>query len=114
MRGELREHLGHALVQVLLIFIGLVGQRVFGTAPPDQLLGFCVVHVDEQSPFFVVLLVSGSLAHSTESPPTPSPAHTVVEGLKCLLGMRRGYRYEGYIAAIVYLSPALGCQLSIH
>src|SRR5580704_8143752 len=110
---ELLEHLRGSLVQVLFILLGLVRHRVFGTAAPDQLLGFAVVHINDESSFLVVLLSGGSLAHSTESPPAPSPAHTVIESLKCLLGMCRRNRYDGYIAAVVYLSPALGCQLSI-
>src|SRR5205807_8623345 len=99
-----------------LVLRSFIGQCVFGTAAPDQLLGFCVIHVDQQGSFFVVLLSCGGVAHShsSESSPTPSPAESVVEGLKCSLGLGRFNRYEGHIAAAVYLSPTLGGQLGIH
>src|ERR1700730_4506951 len=82
LRRELFEHLFHSFVQVLFILLGLVGHHVFGTAAPDQLLGFCVVQVNHEGSFFVVLLRRGGLAHPAESSPTPSPAHTIVESLK--------------------------------
>src|ERR1700722_1127518 len=81
---ELLEHLRHTLVQVLFIFIGLAGEGVLGTAAPNQLLGFCVVHVDDQGSLFLVLFGCRGLAEPSapESSPAPSTTHAVIEGLK--------------------------------
>src|ERR1700726_44122 len=87
LRRELLEHLFHSFVEVLFILLGLVGHHVFGTAAPDQLLSFCVVQINHEGSLFVVLLRRGGLAYPSESPPTPSPAQTVVESLKRPLGV---------------------------
>src|ERR1700756_4498628 len=113
LRRELPEHLDDTLVQVLFIFFSVVGHGVLGAPTPDQLLGFAVVHVDNQGSFLVVLLRSGCFPYSSESSPTPSSAHTVIESLKRLFGMRCGNRHDGYVAAAVDLSPALGGQLGV-
>src|SRR6266851_672204 len=84
---ELLEHLGDTLVQVLFIFLSVVGHGVLGTAAPNQLLGLRVVHVNNESSFLVVLLRGGGFTHPSESSPTPSSTHTVIEGLKCPFGM---------------------------
>src|SRR6266566_1691577 len=80
---KLLEHLGNALVQVLLIFLGLIGQSVFSTSPPNQLLRLCVVQVNNQGPFLVVLLRGCGFAHSTESSPPPTSPEPVIERLQC-------------------------------
>src|SRR6267143_1133850 len=81
---ELLEHLRHTLDQVLFILLGLAGQGVLGAAAPNQLLGFCVVHVDDQGSLLVVLFGRRRLAESSapESSPTPSSTEAVIEGLK--------------------------------
>src|SRR5712671_6809369 len=84
LRREFLEHLRDALVQVLFIFRGLIGERVFGTASPDQLLCLRVVHVNYQGSLFIVLFGCRRLAEpsASKSSPTPSSTHTVIEGLK--------------------------------
>src|SRR3954447_2206661 len=68
---KLLEHFRDALVQVLLIFLGFIGQSVFSTTTPNQLLRFRVVQVNNQGPFLVVLLRGCGFPHSTESSPAP-------------------------------------------
>src|SRR5258708_8030491 len=84
LRREFLEHLRDALVQVLFIFLGLIGERVFGTASPAQLLFLRVVHVNHQGSLFIVLFGCRRLAEpsASKSSPTPSSTHTVIEGLK--------------------------------
>ena len=84
---DLPEHLSDTFIQVLFIFISVVGHSVLRAPAPDQLLGLGVVHVDNESSFLVVLLRSGGFPYSSESSPTPSSAHTVIEGLKRPFGM---------------------------
>src|ERR1700746_2863117 len=81
---ELLEHLRDTFVQVLFIFLGLVGQSVFSAAAPNQLLGFCVVQVNDPGSLFVVLFVCRRFAEpcAPESSPAPSPTEPVIEGLK--------------------------------
>src|ERR1700756_3769810 len=81
---ELLEHLRNTFVQVLFIFLSLVGQSVFSAAAPNQLLGFCVVQVNDQGSLFVVLFGCRRLAEpsATESSPAPSSTEAVIEGLK--------------------------------
>src|SRR5258708_38833753 len=55
LRREFLEHLRDALVQVLFIFRGLIGERVFGTASPHQLLCLSVVHDHHHGSLFLVL-----------------------------------------------------------
>src|SRR5258708_26863254 len=106
-RREGLEHLGHALVQIFFVLRGLVGQRVFRTSAPDQLLGVCVVKVHNQGSFLVVLFGRRRLTHSSESAPTPSPAEALIEGLKSSLGLGRLDCNDGHFAAARHLSPAL-------
>src|SRR5229473_5410959 len=81
---ELLEHLRDTFVQVLFIFLSFAGQGVLSAAAPNQLLGFCVVHVDDQGSLFVILFGCRRLAEPSapESSPAPSPTEAVIEGLK--------------------------------
>src|SRR5260370_16673207 len=54
---KLLEHLRDALVQVLFIFLGFVGQGVLSTAAPNQLLGFRFLNFNNQGSFLVSLLL---------------------------------------------------------
>src|SRR5207245_9758242 len=92
-RGEILEHLRYTFVEVLFIFIGLVRQRIFGTSAPDQLLRFCVEHVDYERSFLVVLLGGRRLAEpsASESSPAPSPHQSFIAGLKCSITPRGLY-----------------------
>src|ERR1700722_431094 len=117
-RREILEHLRRALFQILFILLGFVGQHVLGTAPPDQLLGFCVEQVDDQGSIFVVLFGCVGLAEAAapESSPAPSPAEVaivVIERAKRSLSLCCLDRYHGHIATAVDLTPALGRQLGI-
>src|SRR5438105_4750723 len=113
-RRKVLEHLRNTLVQVLFIFLSFVGQSVLSAAAPNQLLVFCIVQVNNEGSFFVVLLRGGRFAHPSESSPAPSSTKAVIERLKCSLGLSRLNRHDRHIAAAVHLSPALGRQLGIH
>src|SRR4029077_4696817 len=86
----------------------------FRAAPPNQLLGFRVIDIDNQGPFFVILLCGCSFAQPPESSPPPSSPEAVVEGLECSLGLGRLHGNDGEIAIAIYGSPSLEHQLLVH
>src|SRR6266850_5421071 len=107
VRRELLEHLGYTFVQVLFVLIGLIRHCVLRTSAPDQLLGVCVVQVDNQGSYFVVLFGRGGVAEpsTSESSPSPSPTEAVIKRLKASLGLGRLNCYDCDIAATVHLGP---------
>src|SRR5258708_4515871 len=75
---KLLEHLRNTLVQVLFVFLDFIGQSVLSTSAPNQLLRLCVVQVNNQGPFLVVLLRGCGFAQPAPSSPPPTSTETVL------------------------------------
>src|ERR1700758_982039 len=104
---EILEHFGNAFVQVLFILLGFAGDGIFRRATPNQLLRFCIVQVNYKCSFLVVLLRSGRFTKTSKAAPAPSPAHSVIKGLQCSLGLARLNRHDANVSSVIYLAPAL-------
>src|SRR5919108_3989556 len=94
---EILEHLLYTFVEVLFIFLRLVREHVFRTGAPNELLCFCIVQVNYERSFFVVLFGCGCITESTKPTPTPSPTEAVIERLKRSLGLSRFNRHDGNV-----------------
>src|SRR3954470_19095111 len=74
--GELLEHLVDRLVQGLLVFLRVLGERVGGRTTENQLFVRGVVEIDDQRADAVGVHRCGGLAETAPSP----AAHSVIEG----------------------------------
>jgi hypothetical protein len=77
------EHLFHSLVEILDVFVGLVGNRVTGRAPPDQLPGLRVEKVHHQGADFVGFSCCSSVSKAA---PAPAPETAVIERIESFDG----------------------------
>src|ERR1700675_76100 len=85
--GELLEHFLHALVQILDVLVGIVGECVARCASPDQLLCLGIEEIDDHRAHLVCLSGGRCLAKTsgTKTPPTPTPTKAIVESVQRLL-----------------------------
>ena len=102
------EHLVDGLIQLLLVLLRLVGERVAGHAAPYQSLSVGVIIKDERS-YQIIFDLSRSFATAAPSP----AAHAIIERLVFLLVLRAAYRGYGNIAGVVDALPSLGLKILI-
>ncbi len=84
------EHLVDALVQVLDVLVGIVGERVARSASPEKRFGLGVEQIDDQGAHFVGFCGGRcfSEASTSKSSPTPPAAEPVIERIQSLLILR--------------------------
>src|SRR6267142_334749 len=86
---KMLEHFVYALVEVLGVLVGLVGERIARRASPDHFLCFCIEEIDYQGSHFVGLDGRGGIAKSTAESPTATSAEAVIERVQGLLILSR-------------------------
>src|SRR6202035_4375833 len=84
---ELLEHFLHSLVQILDVFVRVVGESVARGSPPKKFLCLCVEQVYDQCAYFIGFGRGRGLAHSpaAKPPPPPASAEPVVKGIQGFL-----------------------------
>src|SRR6266852_458558 len=101
---EFLEHFVHALIQVLDVLVGVVGECVAGCASPEQLLGFAIEQIDDQRAYFICFCGGRCLSETSAS------SKPVIEGIQGLLILGDFHGYDRNIAARIHLGPAFCCQ----
>src|SRR4029077_5628301 len=91
---EFLEHFHHALVEVIDVLFGLIGERVAGRAAPDEFFCCCIRQVDDKSSYPVRLWGCSGVTKSAE---TPASAEVVVKGVERLLIMGNLDGHDGDI-----------------
>ena len=109
------EHFVHALIQILDVFVGIVGKRIARAASPDQLLGLGIEEIDDHRAHLVGIGRCCRLTETatSEAPPTPTSSKSVVEGIQGLLILRHLNGDDGDVTIGINLGPAFCCQRSI-
>src|ERR1700730_9425127 len=109
---ELLEHFLHALIEILDVLVGFVGERIACGASPDQLLSLGIEEIDDHCAHLVCFSRGGSVSKTSAAEPSPTPAASkpVIEGIQSLLVARHFDGYDGNIAAGIHLGPAFCCQ----
>jgi hypothetical protein len=77
------EHFVDALVEVLDVFVRVVGERVTCGSSPDQLFGFRIEEIDYYRAHLVRIGGGRCLAKTsaTKTPPAPASPKPVVKGV---------------------------------
>src|SRR5260370_12329963 len=93
---ELFEHFLRALIQILDVLVGVVGERVARSASPYQLLGLGVEQIDDQRSYLICFCCGSCLskASPSKSSPTPASCAPVLEGVQGLLVARDLHGYD--------------------
>src|ERR1035437_3023796 len=97
---ELLEHFRNVLIQVLNVFVGVIGERVARVASPNQLLRFCVEQIDDQRSYLICFCCCGCLTKTSKTSaskpsPTPTSSKPIVEGIQGLLIVCDLHRHDG-------------------
>src|SRR3984893_16818227 len=79
---KLLKHFLHALIQILDVLVGIVGEGVARNASPNELFRFRVEEIDDQRAYLICFGRGGCL--SKTSPP-PASSKAVVKGIQGLL-----------------------------
>src|SRR6266446_3016675 len=113
---EVLEHFVHALIQILNIFVRVVGECVARVASPDQLFGLGVKEIDDHSADPVSFSCDCSLSKTTasKSPPTPAATKPVIERIQRLLIAGDFHGDNRNVAARVHLGPTFCRQGGIN
>src|SRR6266404_6804168 len=84
---KLLEHFIHALIEVLDVLVGVVGERVARAASPDQLLGLGIEEIDNYGAHLVRIGRGRCLTKTsaTKAPKTPASSKPVVKRIQGLL-----------------------------
>jgi len=105
------EHLLHALVEILNVFVRLVRKRVARRAAPDQLLGLCVEQIHNEGADFVGIYRCRGVSKSAA--PSPAASEAVLEGVEGLLILSHIDRNDRDVASGRYLNPAFRRQIGV-
>src|ERR1700675_3004260 len=84
---EVLEHFVHALIQILDVLLGFVGERVAFGASPDQLLRLAIEEIDDHRAHLICFSSSRGLTKTsaTKTPPSPASSEAVIECIQGLL-----------------------------
>ena len=110
------EHFVDALVQVLDVLVGIVGECVARATSPEEAFRLRVEQIDDQRAYLVCVCGGRcfSEASASKSSPTPAAAKPVVERIQGLLILRGLQRNDRDITAGIYLGPAFCRQSGIN
>src|SRR5882724_10868587 len=83
---EFLKHFLHALIEILDVLVGVVGQRVARAASPEELLRLGVEQIDDQRAYLICIRGGRCLseASASKSSPTPASSEPVIEGIQGL------------------------------
>src|SRR5207253_4396599 len=98
----------HALIQILNILVGVIGERVARGASPKKLFRLGVEEVDDQCAYLICLYGGPGLSEpsASKSSPTPTSSKPVIKRVQGLLVSCDLHSYDRNIAARIHLSPA--------
>lgn len=103
---KLLKHLLDSLFKLLFILFWFAGNCVNRGSPPHQLVGFGVVHVQDERTNFVSHHSRRSVV--SKSSPPPTWAQTGIEGLILLLSLGSSNSSQGDVRVGRNPSPSLG------
>ncbi len=79
------EHVGHFVIEFLLIFLGIAGKRLGGVSAPQQFLGLRIEDINYERADRDVLHGCSRKSIAAEAASKPATAQPIVEGLELLL-----------------------------
>src|SRR6266478_8555596 len=102
----------HALIQILDVLIGVIGEGVAGGASPEELFRLGVEQIHNQCAYLIRLCRGGCFSEASASKASPAPASSepVVKGVQGLLVLRDLHGYDRNVTARIHLGPTLCCQ----
>jgi hypothetical protein len=105
------EQFVHALMQVLDVLVGVVGECVARSASPDQLLGPAIEEINNHGTNLVCIGCGRRLAKTSaaKASPTPPASEPVVKSIQGLLTACDLHGNDGNIAARIHLGPPFRC-----